>query len=302
MALKITKASEPIQVEHLVVTVYSPPGLGKSTLGFTAASPLLLDFDGGAYRAGNRGDVVQVRAWADVAGINQADLSGYQTVVVDTAGRALDALTADIITGNAKLGRGGALTLQGYGELKARFTAWTKLIRSFGLDVLLLAHADEQRQGDDIIERLDVQGGSKNEIYKVSDCMGRLAIKGGKRVLNFSPTDTSFGKNPAQLPELEVPHFSTAPHFLADVIGQIKDALNQETLAQREAAQALAAWQKRCASLSISSNLKDWNALIHDATQADPAVKHMILAAGKKAGLVFDKKAKEFSVPAQEEA
>jgi hypothetical protein len=202
MTLRITKASDPITVSQIIATIYAPPGVGKTSIGYTAEAPLLLDFDGGAYRAANRGDTVQVKAWADVSGITADDLKPYKTLVLDTAGRALDCLATDIIAGNPKLGRGGALTLQGFGELKARFIAFTKLIRSFGLDLVLLVHSDEQKSGDDIIERLDAQGGSKNEIYKVSDLMGRIKIEAGKRTLNFSPTDTAFGKNPAGFPKL----------------------------------------------------------------------------------------------------
>jgi hypothetical protein len=124
---------------------------------------------------------------------------------VDTAGRALDVLTADIIRRNPKAGRGGALTLQGYGTLKAEFVAWLKHLNGMGKDVVLIAHMDEQRNGDDIIERLDVQGGSKGEIYKAADAMGRIAIRDGKRILNFSPTDAAFGKNPGQLEPLHDP-------------------------------------------------------------------------------------------------
>src|SRR5690606_38238567 len=51
MALKITKASDPLTVEQLIVCIYGPPGLGKTTLGFSARKPLLLDFDRGAHRA-----------------------------------------------------------------------------------------------------------------------------------------------------------------------------------------------------------------------------------------------------------
>lgn len=243
MALRILKSSDPITVEQIVATIYAAPGLGKTSTGYTAEKPLLLDFDNGAYRAANRGDTVQVKSWADVSGITKDDLAPYKTLVMDTAGRALDHLAADIIATNPKMGRGGALTLQGFGELKAKFTAYTKLIRSFGLDIMLLVHADEQKSGDDIIERLDAQGGSKNEIYKVSDLMGRLKIEGGKRVLNFSPTDTAFGKNPADFPKLEVPNFAANPTFFAKVIADTKAALNKQTEAQQKVSKELADWQ-----------------------------------------------------------
>ena len=295
MPLRITKASDTIEVKNLTACIYAVPGVGKTTLGFTAESPLLLDFDRGSYRAGNRADVVQVETWADVTSIQGADLVDYKTVVVDTAGRALDALTADIIAGNPKMGRGGALTLQGFGELKARFIAWTKLIRGFGLEVLLLAHSDEQRQGDDVIERLDVQGGSKNEIYKAADVMGRIYLAGGKRMLNFSPTDTAFGKNPAQLPPLEVPNFAVEPHFFGGVLSRIKAELNKQSEAQKTAAGALADWKTK---IEEASTVEQFNALVPLTQQADPAVrdnvKRLLTKAAKEKGVTFDKKANAF--------
>ena len=43
-------------------------------------------------------------------GVTGADLAPYNTVVVDTAGRMLDALAADIIADDSKMGRGGVLS------------------------------------------------------------------------------------------------------------------------------------------------------------------------------------------------
>ena len=85
--LKILSASEPLPVEQLVVAIYGQPGIGKTTLAFTAEAPLLLDFDKGAYRAAGRKDTVQIEAWPDVTNITEADLAPYKTVIVDTAGR-----------------------------------------------------------------------------------------------------------------------------------------------------------------------------------------------------------------------
>lgn len=292
--LRITKSTEPITVEQLVVCIYSPPGVGKSSLAFTADKALMLDFDGGAYRAANRGDIVAINSWADAGSIKADDVAGYKTLVIDTAGRALDSLTADIIHSNPKLGRsGGALTLQGYGELKSRFIAFAKLVRSFGLDLVLLAHSDEQRNGDELLERIDVQGGSKNEIYKAADVMGRLRITNGKRLLNFSPTDTAFGKNPAGLAELNVPDFTDDPRFLGDVISGIKTSLNRLTANQQKAATKLAEWQ---AKFDAAQSADALNALIATLENADPNVKRLLLKVGKAKGFEWNADAKAFKV------
>lgn len=301
MALRITRAADPITVERLNMVLYGPPGIAKTSLAFTAADPLLLDFDNGSHRAANRKDVVRVSAWGDVAGMTAEDLAPFKTVVVDTAGRALDALSVDIIRNNPKHGRGGALTLQGYGELKSRFGAFLKLLNSFGKDVVLIAHMDEQRNGDDIVERLDVQGGSKGEIYKAADAMGRLVIADGKRWLRFSPTDAAFGKNPGQLEPLEVPHF-TAPEFdgfLGSVIKRTKDRLNELTEGQREAVAEQKWFRDTLPSVSDADGI---NALIGRATDAGQACKAMLAARAKDIGLLYDKSKGEYAEGQKEAA
>lgn len=301
MALRITSHADPIKVERLNVVIYSNPGLGKTSLAFTADKPLLLDFDRGAHRAANRKDIVQVNAWEDIANITAADLAPYNTVIVDTAGRGLDVLSADIIRRNPKMGRGGALTLQGFGQLKAEFVAWLKMVNGFGKDVILIAHMDEQRNGDEIIERLDVQGGSKGEIYKAADAMGRIVIREGKRWLLFSPTDAAFGKNPGQLEPLQIPHKDSAEFgsFLADVITQIKDALNSLTAEQAEAQAKL---DKLRESLADAEDAQAINAIVAQLKDGTKAEKTLLHDRATKLSLVFDKKAGEYVAAVKEAA
>lgn len=298
MALRITKSSDPIKVERLNVCIYGQPGAGKSSLAFTADAPLLLDFDNGAHRAANRKDIVRVTAWADVADLTADDLAPYKTVIVDTAGRALDHLTADIIRRNPKAGRGGALTLQGYGTLKAEFVAWLKALNACGKDVVLVAHMDEQRNGDDIIERLDVQGGSKGEIYKAADAMGRVAVKAGARTLNFNPTEASFGKNPGQLETQEIPHPDKNPAFLAEIIAAIKDRLNAMTEEQTAAQAVLEDWRVKIRELD---DVSAFNAAYPEVKKAPKAAQALFAAEVVARGFVFDKKTATYSDPKQAE-
>ena len=51
MSLKIVQPSEPLPVDNLVLTLYSAPGWGKTSLACTADKPLLLDADKGSHRA-----------------------------------------------------------------------------------------------------------------------------------------------------------------------------------------------------------------------------------------------------------
>ena len=288
MPLKIITASDPITVDRLIVCLYAPPGVGKTSLAFTADRPLLLDFDRGAHRAAHRRDSVPVAAWPDVAGITAEDLDGYATVIVDTAGRALDLLSADIIRRNPKMANGGALSLQGYGALKSEFGQWLRRLVGYGRDVILIAHMDEQRKGDEVLERLDVQGASKNEIYKIADAMGRISIVDRKRMLLFSPTDAAFGKNPGQLEPLAIPHPDSAEFrdFFAGVIGSIKTRLNEMSEEQREAAAALEAWSIQVFDASDAESV---NALLPAAKAAPRSHQALLHKHAEGLGLVFDK-------------
>lgn len=295
MPLKITKSTDPIEVKTITACIYAPPGIGKTTLAFTADAPLLLDFDKGSHRAGNRGDVVEISSWNDVVDIRQADLAPYKTLIVDTAGRALDCLSATIIAENPKMGRGGALTLQGFGELKARFIAWTKLARSFGLDIVMISHMDEQRSGDEVLERLDMQGASKNEIYKSADLMGRIYLHNGRRLLNFNPTDTSFGKNPAQLGVLEIPDYAAVTDFFGQVIRGVKFELNKQSAAQTEVATLMTDWKAKIDKLST---LEDFNTFLVAPDKPDERVhtnvKRLLAKAAKSKGFEIDKSTSKF--------
>ena len=301
VGLKIVKAHEPINVEQIIVTLYGPPGVGKTSLAFSADAPLLLDTDRGAHRSAFRGDAVVAESWADVEGITKKDVDGYRTLVLDTAGRALDLLSMDIIQRNPKMGRGGALTLQGYGELKSRFASYLKLMQSFGLDVVLIAHSDEKQQGDDIIERIDMQGSSKQEVYKASDLMGRLGIVGHDRVLSFSPSDTTFGKDPADLGRVMVPDLSADSQFLGGLIQRVKDSLNELSESQREAAEkARKEAEEWTAAIGHCDEPGEYTLLVGKAKNT--AQKRQLLAAATEAGYEWDKESEEFRVVEEAEA
>lgn len=302
MTLTITRSDEPIEVKNLCLTIYSQPGLGKTSLAFTASNPLLLDFDKGAYRAVDRKDVVQVENWRDVANIKQADIADYDTIIIDTVGKALDCLAADIIQGNSKLSYGGALNQQGWGQLGVRFSQYLKLLRSFGKDVVLISHMDEQKDGDAIKERLKIQGGSKDVILTDSDLIARISIYNRERNLVFSPTETSFGKDPAGINSMLIPDASSEAFAtcLADIIEGTKDRLNalsEEQIARKGEIE----WFKD--KLPEMTNVKSINEVLGRAKKAGRDISKMVVDRAAELGFEFDTDAREYvDLNATEEA
>jgi len=257
MSVVITKRHESIEVVQWVTLLYGQPGIGKTSTAFTCHNPLLLDFDEGAHRSEFRKDVVTIRSWADVAGITEDDLRPYATLVVDTVGRLLDHLALDIIKRNGKMGTmAGGLTLQGYGALKSQFGQWIKATRSMGVNVLLLAHEKEDRQGDEVKIRPDIQGSSSGEVFKIADQVGYIhANNNNLRVIDFEPSDHWLGKNTGGFKTLLIPNFHSEPQFFAETMQQLLDQMNSSSKVAKEFADVADAHRDEILSLDSAEAL-----------------------------------------------
>lgn len=257
MPLKITKASDPLTVENIIMMVYGEPGVGKTSSAFTAPNVLLIDTDRGAHRSGFRKDTVQVGSWEDIKSISAEDLEGYDVVAVDTAGRLLEFLSVFLVKSDYKNARSdGSLSLQGFGALKHSFASWCRSLRVAGKDLVFIAHEKEDRKGDDIVYRPDVQGSSQEELFKVADAVGRMHVRGKEKVLDFRPTSEWLGKDPG-LGELTIPDFNENPSWLGDVIGQIKGRLNELSAEQKAAVDFISAIQARMSEVETADGLNE---------------------------------------------
>lgn len=231
MPLNIVTATQPLTIDHLIVFIYGDPGVWKTSLAFSAKNPILFDFDKGAYRAANRKDTVQITKWSEVATINANDLEGYDTIIIDTAGRVLDMISDQLKTDAKNIRRGSnELSMQGYGKLGSMFTNWLKSLRNMGKDIVILAHAAEDKDGDNIIKRPDMVGGSKKEVYKVADMMGYMTVvqgmQGAERVLAFAPSPNYLAKDSGQVGNITVTDMVNNPNQLANIIQATKDHIN----------------------------------------------------------------------------
>ena len=306
MAFRFSRLSE-ISVQHICCVIYGVPNVGKTSLALTASNPALLDFDSGAHRAVHPSDtprIAQARTWADLEGLDAGALEGVDTLIVDTGGAAVNALIADIIRRDPKLGSNGAPSLQGWGQLKSRFRMWVNNIRAFGVDVVLICHMNEEQRGDTVAERVDVAGSSRNEIYQRADIMGRMRFVTGEdgrtvRQLSFAPSPGAYTKN-VGLPEYEVPPPADAPDFLARVIADAKEKMNARSAAANADAQADAEWAEKLLALDTAT---EFNRAIAEAREADIPGRHRIalVKAGRARGHEWNAKEKLFTVPEGED-
>jgi hypothetical protein len=288
--IRIAHPSRLFLTDHFVVT-------HNSSLGYSTRDPLTLDFDRGAHRAANRRDTLAIDTWADIAELmdHPDALAPYATVIVDTVGRCLDLMSADIIAATPKLGRNGNLSLAGYGELKARFRLWIAQLRTFGKDVVLLAHDKEDGDADSRIIRPDITGGSYAEVMKVSDCVGYSYMSGKNRVLDFNPTDRWIGKNPANWAPFVLPPVAKAKTFLADRIDEARAALGGLSEESAKVAQSVEEWRT---AIGGYTTLDEINRAIPETAKlppiSAPQVKKLLLDRAKALHFAWDAKKKAF--------
>lgn len=299
--MKIISATEAIPVEHPVFLIFGQPGIGKSSLGYSTSNPLNLDFDKGAHRAANRRDTLVIDSWKDVAELlaDKSALEPYDSITVDTVGRCLDVMTADIIRETPKLGPNGNLSQQGWGALKNRFRTFTSQLRTLGKDVLLIAHDKEDKDGDTRIVRPDIVGGSFGEVMKIADFVGYLSMNGRKRVLDFNPTDRWIGKNPAGWDPFEVPPVGKAQSFMADLFAQGRAALGDISEESAKVMTAVNDWRTKIANLTKAA---EFNAAVPEIkklpTLVQVQVSPILMEQSKTLKITFDKDKKVFVDPA----
>lgn len=285
--------------------IFGQPGICKTSLGYSTHKPLLLDFDRGAHRAANRGDTLVIDTWADIEELMKAEetLKQYSTLVVDTVGRCLDVLTAHLAKQDPKKFPGGVPALQGWGVLKNHFRNWIAALRNLGLDVLLIAHDKEDKDGDTRIVRPEIAGGSYAEVMKVADFVGYVQMTGRDRVLDFNPTDRWIGKNPAGWAPFKVPPVAKAQTFLADLYMQGREALGTMSDESAAVVRQVEAWREKIAGLTTVEQFTEQGPMIGALSPIlKPQAWKLLTDAATAKGFKFDTKTKKFIAPVQEVA
>lgn len=298
MAIKIIRATDAIKVETLRVLIYGQPGLGKTSLAFTCDKPLCLDFDKGAYRSKQRKDSLDIQSWDDIVELMRtpAVFGGYKTIVVDTIGRCLDSITQHVLNGSPKSGNSkGGLTMQGWGELKNTFQTWVRQLTLLGLDVVFVAHDKEDKDGDRVFKRPDVQGGSYAEVMKTADLIGYMSMRNNKAVLDFTPCDDFIAKNGAGFNPVALPDFGKEMSFGAELLETAKAMMSSAAVSDAETAALVDEWRS---AIDACESVEECNGVLHDIGKLKGAaavqVKKLLNDRRTALGFEYDAKAKTF--------
>lgn len=317
----IKQPSEIQEKKNLVMMIYGEPGQGKTTLALSCPSPVLIDTDGGVSRtlASHRCPTVQVTSWEDVNGALTEIASGpFKTIVVDTVGKLLDYMEEYIIRTDPKQRkRDGSLSISGYGVRKGMFRDFIKRCMLMGRNVVFVAHASEEKNGDDRMMRPIVGGSSMNDIMMELDLLGLMINIAGKRLIMWGNDGTTFAKsfyskNTCFLPNvMEIPVVADAngntiaPNdFLSGVIDFYAKAQLKKEEINQEYGKLVESFKARIAKVE---NAKQLNALFKAITKEDHIYDSKLIAwnalnkKAKELGLHYDKDENKFASDGEKE-
>lgn len=261
--MPIVKKNDVMPERPVIIVLYGTPGTGKTSLANTANNPILIDTDRGSDRASHRVDTLMAAKWLDIESEKEA-IKTYDTVVIDTAKSLLDDYLADyVVSQNYKLKTNG---LKRFGEMAEKFKEFVNFLRQNQSDIIFVCHDKETTEGDIVKHSPECTGQSKDLLLRIADQVGYITMVNGQRTIVFDPTDTTVGKNVAQIPPMAIPDCNSIAFqtCMANIIDKVKKALVNKSEAQKQAQEEL---QKANQKLESAGTIEEANELIEIANK-----------------------------------
>lgn len=197
--MTLIKRKEELPVsKDLFLLIYGEPASFKTATALSAEKPLLFDLEGGVQRINRewQTDTVQPETYSQMMEVlEKEDLSAYSTLVFDTLLALNDLCMEEVLRESPTLvQKDGSPSLKAYGVAKVRFKKLVELLAKMGKTIIFIAHSSEQKDGEDLIIRIDGSTSAVKEITKKLDAMAFISVHGSKHTLNFKPTGKYYAK------------------------------------------------------------------------------------------------------------
>ncbi len=197
--------------DNIIMIISGLPGVGKTTLAFSAPDPVLIDVDNGVKRVNpaHRKDAVMVKTYEELlSDMKTPEFQKYQTVIIDTTGAFIDMLKDWAMRNDPQATRkNGGFSQQGYGIVKSEFLRFSAELRKTH-NVIYLFHTSKSKDKDGFVYDLMCEGAAREIVWQPADLGAYMQIIGDKRFLCFTPTQeysakSSYGvKGMIEVPEL----------------------------------------------------------------------------------------------------
>ena len=308
----IKKPNELTQTKiKLKGLVYGQPGVGKTSLALSAPKPLLIDFDNGLRRVSKQyqTDSVQIESYQDLLDIlTKEDISGYETIVIDTLGKTIDRMGDWLAISNPKVKQSdGQLSQKGWGGIKGEFQRLLKLLEGKNKSVIFVSHEREEKVDDKVYKRIDVAGSAGKDVIKELDFVGYMSIQGGKRTIDLSPNDSFYTKNSLGINSfLEYKQLAGVNNFLSEAIfDAYKEKLKKDEELTKDYDSLIEELKTKVSNIKDLEQLNSYYSAIynkHDKIWSSYQMETAFLRTKvAELGFEFDAKAREFKAKAKEE-
>ena len=125
------------------------------------------------------------------------DLRKYDTIVVDTAGKMIDAVIVACCGTRQP-------SIRDWSSINAKFKSFTVALNSLGKNQVYIAHRSERQQGENRVFVPDMREKNFSALSTELDLIGYCVVKDVKgqkvRTLSFDSSDEHEGKNTCHLP------------------------------------------------------------------------------------------------------
>lgn len=211
-------------------------GIGKTTLALSTPKPLLIDVENGIDRVENmhRKDTIQFESYEQLLNdLQNENFSSYETFVIDTGGKLLDAMKPYVIKQNQQNGqRDGSLSMKGWGAVAQEFKRFMNIIDELKKHTIYIFHTKEELDGDMVKLRIQIEGSIKTKIWEDMDLGGFVEIQGKKRYIGFSNTERYYAKGSHAINgtyEIPVLKENDQNNFLSILFEQYIQTLNEKS-------------------------------------------------------------------------
>lgn len=293
--------------DNIIMIISGLPGVGKTTLAFSAPEPVLIDVDNGVKRVNpaHRKDAVMVKTYEELLlDMKTPEFQKYKTVIIDTTGAFIDMLKDWAMRNDPQASKkNGGFSQQGYGIVKSEFLRFSAELRKTH-NVIYLFHTSKSKDKDGFVYDLMCEGAAREIVWQPADLGAYMQIIGDERFLCFTPTQeysakSSYGiKGMIAVPELsdEEPN-----NFLEKLFETVKSNIAEENKAFAPLkAQYEAAMEQGRAIIGgvmdadgVKPAADKLAALSHSLT-SEKELKSLLAARVKELGLSWNRETKQY--------